>query len=81
MPASPTALTAEHFGKPNECTAAIIYYRVLLFAGPPYNPIRLDASHSCEPMNLRRSRAGDEPGEVQVTRTKHRFVFDILESA
>jgi hypothetical protein len=32
-------------------------------------------------MNLRRSRAGDEPGEVQVTRTKHRFVFDILESA
>jgi uncharacterized membrane protein len=34
-----TALMAEHFGKPGERTAALIYYGVLLVAGLSYNAV------------------------------------------
>ncbi|MHA3770227.1 TMEM175 family protein [Verrucomicrobiota bacterium sgz303538] len=41
-----TALMAEHFGKPNEHTAALIYYGVLSVAGISYNALWTYANHA-----------------------------------
>jgi uncharacterized membrane protein len=41
-----TALIAEHYGKPNERTAALVYYGILLSASLSYNAVWWYAVHS-----------------------------------
>jgi len=41
-----TALLAEHYGRPEERTAALVYYGILLMASLSYNAVWLYAAHS-----------------------------------